>query len=192
MLALVRLTIATLLLSFWPESLTLQQGQEATVSIQIEGAEDLYAADVSVSIDNPNIVALVSMRPDGVLAADSTLRDGRGGQLAWSRSGQNQGFTGKGHLATVQIQALSPGKTALRLSGGSFYTSQGQHLDCELSPQPVIITVTQAPLSERLLMIAQSHPREVGFLLLVAVAVLLAGIVMIGIVKRLVAASTRS
>jgi hypothetical protein len=192
MLALVRLTITALLLSFWPESLTVQQGQTATVSIQIEGAKDLYAADVSVTLDNPNVVRLVAMRPDGVLAPDSTLSDGRDGQLAWSRTGQTQGFTGNGHLATVQVLALSPGTTALRLSAGSFYTSQGEHLDCQLSPEPVMITVTRAPLSERLLTIVQSHPRAVGFLVLVAVAVLLAGIVMIGIVKRLRAATTRT
>jgi hypothetical protein len=192
MLALIGLTIATLLLSFWPESLTIQQGQTATVSIQITEAEDLYAAEVSVRLDDPEIVRVVGMQPDGVLTADSTQRDGRDGRLAWSRAGQTQGFTGNGHLVTIELEGLNPGTTALRLSGGSFYSSQGQQLDCQLSPEPVIITVHRAPMSRRLAMIAQSYPRAVGFLTVVGVAVLLVGMVMTIIIKRLWAASTRT
>jgi hypothetical protein len=192
MLALITLTIATLVLNFWPESLAIQQGQTATASLHIEGARDLYAAEVSVTLDNPRIARVVGMQPDGVLTADTTQRDGRDGRLAWSRTGQTQGFTGNGHLVTIELEALSPGATALRLSGGSFYTSQGEQLDCELSPEPVMITVTRAPLSERLAMIAKSNPLAVGFLAIVAAAVLLVGIVMIIMFKRLWATSTRT
>jgi len=178
--------LAVLLLTFSSESsVTVQQGKTVAVPIAIENATDVYAVDLTVALTDAGIAQVIGMTPDGVLPADFTVLDGTTGNLVWTRTGDVDGFSGNGHLVTVELLGVSAGTTQLTLSRARLCDSTAAYLDYELSDRAVEITVTPAPGLQRVVLIVKREPLASVLVLLIAIGLLLLLVVQIRLLKRI-------
>jgi hypothetical protein len=98
-------------------------GGTVTVSLQMDGATDLFAAPGRVQFD-PKLLRMVSMKPGGLLSADGqqvnftedTRNDIGEAAFTLNRLAGAGGVNGNGVLVTFVFQALAPGAAKVRLT----------------------------------------------------------------------------
>jgi general secretion pathway protein D len=121
-------------------------GGTVTVSLQMDGAPDLFSAPGRVQFD-PKLLRMISMKPGGLLSSDGqqvnftedTRNDVGEAAFTLNRLAGAGGVTGNGVLVTFVFQALAPGAAKVRLTEITPRTSKLDTLT--LTPPELDITI---------------------------------------------------
>jgi hypothetical protein len=151
----------TTILSVVPASVTVAVGQEFTVDVDLDDAENLFAYDFSLSFDN-SVLNAVSVEYTGYLGTGSNILNpiieinNAGGYVSIAVSRLvKPGVTGGGVLGTVHFEAVASGASPIHLYDTVLVDDAGYPIDhrtqdgqvtvlnTNLAVQSVTVTVGQ-------------------------------------------------
>lgn len=123
------------------EEVTLSNGSSATVNVVVEGAADgVGSADLSLSVDDPEVVRITEVR----LGGNGTVTDTSVAENGTSATASAIGLERPGETATVlevDMVATGSGTASMNLSVDSIGDSEGQSYDVTVTDGTAAIAV---------------------------------------------------
>ena len=137
---------STMKLSFTPPDPHAKSGGAIAVTLNLEGAEDLFSAPVKLTWD-PKVLKLVSVVPGGLIAKDgqilktpADIRNEAGqASIPLARLPGAGGVNGAGSLAVLNFVAIGKGSATVAITEVDAKNSKQEHLPSSTAQLKVIV-----------------------------------------------------